>query len=594
MALLDLLLELLGLVVEAVWPDDIENVSMTCRLLQTLAIPHVQNHKNLRIQYGCLDLVVGEDVLDMSHQSPAALLCSISTDSRVAYYPTHFNIQTSHPGYFAWREGSFPDLHIGLVRRRKCSILKQHDGFRPLLQASPYLSQQEVDEWQQAILDANDGALCALLVSLLPNLQHISIIHQIGLETIYLKRMISRIINASCEPQMDVNRFKKIPTIKNSTYPHALHKLTRFTLQSPFWPNRTEKGNDANLLLHFIKLPSLRSFSGRIASESTSLAPNAARSQKSEYASHIENLELWHTLPAALQPLLSNFCSLRSFSFTAPRGHRNEGGSQFRHMLATLSQYAGHCLQELALGLEDDNAEDAGAWNEMGSLMAFEKLTVVDTDAQYLVWDEEGTSPWLSRILPPTLKTLRMGMVDEMINGLKNAVLDGIFSKGQKILRRRRHRERLYNDPSRAAYVANASNQDDDAPAQWIKRWQNLHHTAPWFELWHELWPRAEITENTPQQHVPPRNEDSPSPDGFFGLTGLQGAVFRKLLGPGEEVGVAWPDLVELKVESEDARIQDMVTKFCQAVRPDSDSVPGATKSDGQNEVSGVNRGLAT
>ena len=62
-------------------------------------------------------------------------------------------------------------------------------------------------------------------------------------------------------------------------------------------------------------------------------------------------------------------------------------------MLATLSQYAGQCLQKLTLHLEDDDVEDASAWDELGSLMAFERLTNVDIDAPYLMWDQEGTTP---------------------------------------------------------------------------------------------------------------------------------------------------------------------------------------------------------
>lgn len=65
MALLDLPLELLDLALKAVWPDDIENASMTCRLLQSLAIPHVEKHRNLRSQYAYLDLFLRENSLVM-------------------------------------------------------------------------------------------------------------------------------------------------------------------------------------------------------------------------------------------------------------------------------------------------------------------------------------------------------------------------------------------------------------------------------------------------------------------------------------------------------------------------------------------------
>lgn len=40
----------------------------------------------------------------------------------------------------------------------------------------------------------------------------------------------------------------------------------------------------------------------------------------------------------------------------------------------------------------------------------------------------------------------------------------------------------------------------------------------------------------------------------------------QRLFGPFDKVGVEWPDLVELKAEIEDVRIQNMVAQLCQAV----------------------------
>lgn len=169
----------------------------------------------------------------------------------------------------------------------------------------------------------------------------------------------------------------------------------------------------------FHQSPSLRSVVGTVASEPTSLAIHASTSQQSEYASHIETLNLYHTVPALLEPFLSTFRSLRSLSLTAQGGYRIAQGSQLHNLLATLSQYAGHCLQDLTLHLKRCDFEEIGAWKELGNLMASEKLTNVDVDALYLGSDHEGTAPWLYRILPPILKTLRLGKVDEMINHLK-------------------------------------------------------------------------------------------------------------------------------------------------------------------------------
>ena len=47
----------------------------------------------------------------MPHQSPATLLYSMSTNPRVAYYPTRINVQISHPRYFGWREA----LQLSLI-----------------------------------------------------------------------------------------------------------------------------------------------------------------------------------------------------------------------------------------------------------------------------------------------------------------------------------------------------------------------------------------------------------------------------------------------------------------------------------------------
>lgn len=381
---------------------------------------------------------------------------------------------------------------------------------------------------------------------------------------VYLKGMIDRIAKASCGPKMHVNRSKETPSIKNSTYPYALRKLTTLRLQRQRRLNGTEIGNDYDLLLHFITLPSLRSFTGGIHPKSTLCGTCAAGPQRSEYTSQVNNLNLCSTNPATPQPLLSNFRSLRSFSFTASGGRRNKDGFLIRNLLATLSQYAGHFLQELTLHLEDYNAGDAGSWDDLGSLMAFEKLTNVDIDAQYLMWDQERTAPWLPGILPPTLKTLRLGKLDQMIRGLKHAVIFEILTLTKGIQRRHRY-PNLPCGAMLTAYVIKVSNQDDAAP--WFNRWQNLFRTAPWFPKWQRSWERAETTQDMPQK-FPDLGEDLPGTGGFLGLPDVQDAVMKRLFGPSDKVGAVWPDLVELQVESMDVRIQHLVKEICQGIRP--------------------------
>lgn len=203
------------------------------------------------------------------------------------------------------------------------------------------------------------------------NLQHLYIEHHLLPETVYLKRMIDRIAKATFEPQIDTNRSEEIPTMENSSHPHALHKFTTLGLQSSCWFDGTESGNDYDSLLLLINLSSVRSFIGRLrqSPRRSPLMPLALNRVSFPY----QNLHLCYDIPAALQPLLSNFRSLGSFSFTAAGGRRIEDGSQSGNMLATLLQCAGHGLQELSLHLEDHNVEDAGAWDALGSLIPVEK-----------------------------------------------------------------------------------------------------------------------------------------------------------------------------------------------------------------------------
>ena len=117
--------------------------------------------------------------------------------------------------------------------------------------------------------------------------------------------------------------------------------------------------------------------------------------------------------------------------------------------------------------------------------MVFEKLSNVDIDAQYLMWDQERTAPWLHGVLPPTLKTLRLGKLDQMIHGLKHAVMFEIFTTTKEIQRRHPDPNLPYGAIT-TAYVIKVFNQDDAAPR--FKRWQNLSRPAPWFKKWQGSW----------------------------------------------------------------------------------------------------------
>ncbi len=143
-------------------------------------------------------------------------------------------------------------------------------------------------------------------------------------------------------------------------------------------------------------------------------------------------------------------------------------------------------------------------------------------------------------------------------------VRDEISAKSLRIQRRRPDLKLSCGDATTAAYFAKAFDQDD-AEDRWIKRWHNLYRTAPESGERQEQWKAR-------YHHAPARSGS------FFGLADLHtGPSSRKFLGPPEQRGVVWPDLI---------------AEIRQAIRPGS----GCREPrilDRQDGVAGVGRVLA-
>ena len=245
MFLLDLPQEILLQILEDIWPGNIENVSSSCRLLHNLAIPYIKEHNALKKEYGRVDLFRTEHGTSICN-SGMMLLHNILIDPILVHYPVDVRLHFYHPHPRTIPidvPKPFPNPQQGL--------LEYQDDLYALLEASPFLLQDEIAEWHQSILNGNSDAIAAILLSLLPNISAVTIINYRQPQTPYLKRMIDRISNTSYGDHLECTPSGEAVTNPNPPSHSSLHNLHTLHFSSPYEQRRPDitEMDDCGLLM---------------------------------------------------------------------------------------------------------------------------------------------------------------------------------------------------------------------------------------------------------------------------------------------------------------------------------------------------------
>lgn len=219
--LLSLPNEILSDIIKTVHPDEIESFSLSCRLIHSLSKDVLREHAAKKQKYFKLNLALSGETLDNPIGiHPVFMLRDILQNDRVAFYPIELVIGVLDEDWYL----EYLETINGEVSR----TFAQYDAeIFSLLSKSPYLCSSEVARWHQAIGMGIHGATVAILLTILPNVEKITL-HIKSFDESFLKEMMDRITGAICNLSLDVRRLTALSkvldvTIVGEAMDHSLH-----------------------------------------------------------------------------------------------------------------------------------------------------------------------------------------------------------------------------------------------------------------------------------------------------------------------------------------------------------------------------------
>ena len=461
MSLLTLSNELIIPILRYLMPDDIDSVSVSCKLIRHLCLTHLSEHQEMKQKYRHLQMYQREAVPHSFHSSPTRLMHTILENPSFAYYPRYLEIILhDDEAHKATPHREWEDL-CGDVYMEDWNLALRYDQFMAQLLACPYMDTQDAGYYHEIAQRGVKSGVQALLLTLLPNLEKVTFRHCSRMMWYHITPIIMEIVTTS--------RGRK-PLYKTSgggapndagSRSHALSKLKTVNFEDPDKFN-TNKGcsiYDYEAMLAFAQLPSIRTISARnvftrpptiyetkledpddyfedtneedggdvmpfaclktLDAINTRTAPYCRSLEKFRATSNVQSLILrsCEADEETFPPLLMTIRALRSFEFSRTPNYRNI--EAFSTMLASLVEYAGHSLETLTLGTQNhDTSNDVQLWGHIGDLQCFTQLTSLTLDAEYLLDDRGKAIPLLSS-LPSSVEVLRLGHIDNAMAALK-------------------------------------------------------------------------------------------------------------------------------------------------------------------------------
>lgn len=210
MELGDLAVELLEMIIENVWPNDLVAFSLTCRQIHTLATLTLRIHQQLHAKYSRMEL--SDESLS---PGPLEWLLDLSSDPRRSLYPQHLTIS---PFYIEQNE--IHQAHATLVRQ--LGVLNAHSLIPRF---------REQTETLHNVLDhGNEDVFLAFCLGVLPNLKTLCLL--LGPSTWKLNHTAALLRGMArfCTPQSQFLQLSKVTLDFDSRWhPYeAANALTAF------------------------------------------------------------------------------------------------------------------------------------------------------------------------------------------------------------------------------------------------------------------------------------------------------------------------------------------------------------------------------
>ena len=223
-------------------------------------------------------------------------------------------------------------------------------------------------------------------------------------------------------------------------------------------------------------------------------------------------------------------------------------------MLDDLAVAAGHSLEELRLFSKVQYAEALSRRQSVENLMAFEKLRVLDLDAHFLAGLDHGWESAHGQVVPSSLEWFRLGKVDGVLGGLARE------------MRREAELEIVRQSKNRPI--------PHEVTVELLGRLlMQRHDDESWSRCLNDAETRELLT-----RFVESSDENLEAVRKFVQLPHLPEVMLESLFGSFENMAGLWPNLVELRVESEDKHVQDICKKVSRSLWPGSPLRPRRRK----------------
>ena len=388
--------EILEHIVWRVSSDDIENFSISCRLLRRLAEPRLRQHFKLKSRWG---YNVNYPLSKSLH--PAEILSAIVVNPEISCYIKALSL-TFNSGRYAPIEGAE-------------TLISRHDGFRDQLNGRshpqlrqtgkrcrhtndhdpevPWIPCHEVEKWHGRILRGDVDSLFALLLCYLHNLRELRVQRPIliPMTSVIIGRLRASIVESiSCETGSFADLLLQQPSwFDESPFPSppGLSRLERVIIDPAVSLNDTHPRHrlgDFARFASFGSLPSLKHLNGISL---VSRKYNIDHSFTGFSGLRSVRLINCNIASAALRSLLAGITALESFHYT-PTVNASNREFSLTPVVEDLKRFASHSLGRLYL--RHNYIETR---SETWKYRAFELLKKIDLDWRCLVHYEAPSRP---------------------------------------------------------------------------------------------------------------------------------------------------------------------------------------------------------
>ena len=334
------------------------------------------------------------------HQSSSFPMClpefllAMADDPWLCWYPSRMRVSSLKTELDLYKESE----EVEFV----CKWQSQLKKIIPLICTCEYIDPEARMEWFDEIQNGNEGAMCALLLALLPSLQTLEF--ACSWKDFHIRLMVRKIATALCSGEES----------------QALSKL-----KSLFVINDADlKGEDIGMMAPFAALPAMRHIDGellvdrhlkdddvmrsdRCFAEENGEIPLATDSVHWKLASHtciMNSLQFRGSTIAAssFSALLMHVEGLQRFQYTRAFGNEANGETLAWEPYAVrecLQRYANSTLREVeivAFGVLDSKF--------IGSFKGFQVLQRLRVDFEMFFDNAENKMPKLSTMLPISIE----------------------------------------------------------------------------------------------------------------------------------------------------------------------------------------------